>query len=267
MLILNPNSSLENFFNQLKNNPSLLFLDYDGTLAPFQINRQAVVPYPGIRDRLECMITQSRSKLIIVSGRSIQDIIHLLNLKKLPEISGSHGMEHLSEEGVYSKKPLEPIQETGLKIAQETCLEFLNIERCEIKPASIAIHWRGASEEEQRHIKNNISKKFEEIASRHNLVIKEFDGGIEMRVKGVSKGTVVTSILEHLPPHTMIAYLGDDHTDEDAFEVLKGKGLTIRVSNKIRPTFADVQIFPPEELIEFLDRWIQATTVSKKEVK
>jgi trehalose-6-phosphatase len=56
----------------------------------------------------------------------------------------------------------------------------------------------------------------------------------------------------------VIAYLGDDFTDEDAFSAIKGKGLSALVRPEWRPTSADVWIIPPEELLSFFDRWIEA---------
>ncbi|MBU1936081.1 trehalose-phosphatase, partial [bacterium] len=53
-----------------------------------------------------------------------------------------------------------------------------------------------------------------------------------------------------------VAYLGDDLTDEDAFRVLKGKGLGVLVRPEFRPTTADLWLQPPDDLIEFLKNWI-----------
>ena len=47
-----------------------------------------------------------------------------------------------------------------------------------------------------------------------------------------------------------IAYLGDDLTDEDAFHVLRGHGLTVLVKTDYRETIADAWIRPPQELMD-----------------
>jgi trehalose-6-phosphatase len=52
-----------------------------------------------------------------------------------------------------------------------------------------------------------------------------------------------------------IAFLGDDLTDEDAFQVLRGRGLTILVRADHRETMAEAWLKPPAELIDFLERW------------
>ena len=53
-------------------------LDYDGTLAPFHINRFAATPYPGVEDRLATLSGLSRVRLVLVSGRSARELRDLL---------------------------------------------------------------------------------------------------------------------------------------------------------------------------------------------
>ncbi|MDJ0796173.1 MAG: trehalose-phosphatase, partial [Calothrix sp. MO_167.B12] len=74
-------------------------------------------------------------------------------------------------------------------------------------------------------------------------------------VEGKNKGTAVNSIIENLEEDVVIAYLGDDKTDEDAFKALHGKGLSILVREKFRKTGAELWIKPPGELINFLTKW------------
>ena len=86
--------------------------------------------------------------------------------------------------------------------------------------------------------------------------MKEFDGGIELRVPARDKGDGVRTILGEMENDAIVAYLGDDLTDEDAFRAIKGKGLGVLVRKKLRPTAADVWIRPPKELLEFLAEWL-----------
>lgn len=48
-------------------------------------------------------------------------------------------------------------------------------------------------------------------------------------------------------------YIGDDTTDEDAFKVLKNKGITIFVG-KPKPSYAQYYLKDPNEVKEFLKR-------------
>ena len=68
---------------------------------------------------------------------------------------------------------------------------------------------------------------------------------------------MVSSILEEHGKNTVVAYLGDDETDEDAFTALGDRGLSVLVSQESRSTGADIWIRPPEELFAFLEGWIE----------
>ena len=65
-------------------------------------------------------------------------------------------------------------------------------------------------------------------------------------------------LLGEEPADVAAAYLGDDATDEEAFATLGGRGLTVLVRPEFRATTAQVWLRPPDELFDFLDRWIEA---------
>jgi trehalose-phosphatase len=81
-----------------------------------------------------------------------------------------------------------------------------------------------------------------------------FDGGEEMRASGRTKGSAVQQVLAE-SPHAVCAYLGDDSTDEDAFQAVRPRGLGVLVRPTLRPTRASLWIEPPAELLAFLARW------------
>jgi hypothetical protein len=52
-----------------------------------------------------------------------------------------------------------------------------------------------------------------------------------------------------------VAYLGDDRSDEEAFRVLRGLGLGVRVHPRRSVTLAEAWLQPPQGVYEFLNRW------------
>jgi trehalose-6-phosphatase len=91
------------------------------------------------------------------------------------------------------------------------------------------------------------------------LELHPFDGGMELRVSGQTKGSAVQQLLQEVQPDAA-AFLGDDKTDEQAFEALAGHGLCVHVRPEPqKSTQATVWLRPPEELLAFLDAWIEAS--------
>ncbi|MFZ1084043.1 MAG: hypothetical protein WAN35_03650 [Terracidiphilus sp.] len=65
-------------------------------------------------------------------------------------------------------------------------------------------------------------------------------------------------LLEEFPDDTPVAYLGDDATDEDAFQALSGRGLCVLVRPRWRPSSAHLWLRAPRELRRFLADWLTA---------
>ena len=162
-------------------------------------------------------------------------------------------------DGAYEAEPLSPEQESGLLRAAEYLRSQGLEDRMELKPGGVALHWRGLADADSEELTRNVQPVWHELADRYSLELLDFNGGFEIRVRGKDKGKAVNTILNESNPDAVIAYLGDDHTDEDAFRALKGRGLTVQVRDQFRPTLADIQLRPPQELIEFLQQWLVAS--------
>jgi trehalose-phosphatase len=257
MKILSPETDLDVFEQKLtKASQKALLLDYDGTLAPFQVDPKIAYPYPGVTDLLKKILQCGDTRLVIITGRWIKDLMPLLKLERQPEVWGSHGLERLKEDGSYEIAPMDEEVLKGLVVADEWIESMGLSDRCENKPGCLAIHWRGLSEDDINHIKKQVSPRWSLISDSWGLRLEEFDGGLELRVPGMNKGVAVRTILEEMDKDFVAAYLGDDLTDEDAFTAIKGKGISVLVRKELRPTAADLWLKPPEELLSFLAGWL-----------
>jgi trehalose 6-phosphate phosphatase len=241
----------------------VLMLDYDGTLAPFRKERDQAIPYKGVRDILTKLLQANHSRIVIISGRWTKDLIPLLGLKQLPEIWGSHGIERRMPNGDYF---ISEMPEIGLQALAEAESWIYNNnfgKLSEKKPGCLALHWRGLTHREIADLQNKVMTKWRLIASDKNLLLNEFDGGIELRIPGIHKGHAVKTILQEAGDDSLAAYLGDDRTDEDAFQAIKGKGLGILVREEYRETAAEVWLHPPQQLLDFLHEWHRILNVHK----
>jgi trehalose-phosphatase len=242
---------------------SVLLLDYDGTLAPFSIDRHRAVPYPGLRDLLQQIIDTGRTRLVIVTGRDAHEIDPFLRLRPAPEIWGSHGLQRLLPDGRCRMPEIPPAVAEVLDDARRW-LEYQGLDHCaERKPGSIAVHWRALAQTEAEELRGRIIVGWFPIADRANLKLLEFDGGVEMRMPDLDKGDAVRTMLQETAPNVPITYLGDDITDERAFRALSSRGLGILVRPSFRRSAAQAWLKPPEELHDFLSRWLAATETTQ----
>lgn len=267
MQVLTRGAEPERFFPKVSRAARpVLLLDYDGTLAPFRVARDEAVPWPGVRERLRSLLDGGRSRVVIISGRYTEDLIPLLGLEPpLPELWGSHGWERRRPDGAYGVGEMEEEALRGLAEADRWVREEGWESRSEEKPGCLALHTRGLDRDEAERVRRAALAAFRPLARRRGLRVHEFDGGVELRVPGRDKGDAVRTILEEEGlsspgPDGAVAYLGDDRTDEDAFEALDDRGLAVLVRRERRPTAADLWIRPPEELLEFLERWDAAAS-------
>ncbi len=260
MQILRAGIDLEHFFRRLSGaRQSVLLLDYDGVLAPFDEDREKAVPYPGVREILTALLEVPRTRVVMVSGRQVESLVRLLGLERAPEIWGAHGWEHRLPDGAEGMIPLDDRAASGLAEACAGLAAAGLLNRSERKRTSLAVHWRGLDPRAAQEMESTVRALWEPIGRATGLQPEEFDGGIELRTPGRDKGSVVQTILAEVEDDAVIAYLGDDRTDEAAFRVLAGRGLRLLVRPENRETDADLWLQPPAEMLAFLERWYEAT--------
>ena len=259
MKTLDSGTTYAPFLERLATAPErVLMLDYDGTLAPFVVDRELAFPYPGVPTVIG-QIMQSGTRVVLISGRSAREVAQLSCIAPQPEIWGCHGLERLHPNGSYELIPLPKEQREGLSEALTVLHNELPPDRVEAKPGSVAVHWRGLNPQKAEALRSLVQSVWASLPSKYPLELLEFDGGIELRVRGRDKGDAVRAILSEVNPGSALAYLGDDRTDEDAFRAIKGRGLSVLVRSEVRPTDAEVWIQPPQGLMRFLEDWLRSS--------
>lgn len=258
MKVLERHVTYAPFLKQLSSAPArVLLLDYDGTLAPFVVDRTLARPYPEVPDLVGRIMAQG-TRVVLVSGRPVRELLLLSGISPQPEVWGSHGLERLMADGRYEVSSV-PAHQDAL-LAAAALLRDAGLEsQTEVKPGGVAVHWRGMDAIKAEKLAKEVPRLWKPLLDRAALRLLEFDGGLEIRVAGAGKGDAVRVILKEAGPGAAVAYLGDDQTDEDAFRALKGNGLTALVRPHSRPTTADIWLQPPHELLQFLQEWLRAS--------
>jgi len=253
---------LDAFFSSFRRAANFtLLLDYDGTLAPFRVNRFHARPWTGVRELLTQIQKQTPTRLVIVTGRPAAEIVPLLAIKPAPEIWGLHGAERLFPGG---RRELEQIPAATHAALRTLCAQLQRDAfggLIEQKPNAIVMHWRGVAPRKARIIEQRTRALFEPLTRKNGLSLLVFEAGLELRT-GRDKGGAVRTILEESSNEGAgpIAYLGDDLTDESAFRAIKSRGLGVLVRRQARETSAGIWLRPPGELRDFLARWLASST-------
>lgn len=252
---------LEDFFRAFTGARSpLLLLDYDGTLAPFRLDRFQARPWVGVRELLMRIQKQGRTHMAVVTGRPAAEIAPLLGLETSLEVWGLHGAERLYPDGRREFEEALPATRGKLDELRERLQGDSLGGLFENKANGVVVHWRGASPEKARRIERRARALFEPLAQMDGLALLEFESGLELRT-GRDKGEAVEAIVEEMGTGGPVAFLGDDVTDETAFRAVNRAAephLSVLVRGEPRETAAEVWLRPPGEVKEFLERWIEA---------
>jgi trehalose 6-phosphate phosphatase len=240
--------------------PPLLLLDYDGTLAPFRVDRFKARPWVGVRERLNAIQKQQRTRMVVITGRPAGEIAPMLGLAAPIEVWGLHGAERLHLDGrreleQASAATQEKLDELRAKLRQDSLGGLF-----EDKANGVVMHWRGATARKAKLVEERARALFEPLTAMEGLALLKFEAGLELRV-GRDKGGAVKAILEETRGDAPVAFLGDDITDEMAFEVvnaLGSRGLSVLVRREWRRTTAMIWLRPPGDLLVFLDKWLDA---------
>lgn len=221
----------------------LLFLDYDGTLTPIMNSPEKAILSDDIREILRELKDNEKIEVCIVSVRGLQEIKNLVRTPGIIYV-GNHGFE---ADGISYEIP-ELNREKSRTLINGICCELEQKLRgikgafVENKGLTASVHYRQAKKEKISLIKERVSEIMSSYISDLKLTKGKKVLEISPNVKW-DKGKVVSHIYEersekHQNEKITPVYIGDDKTDEDAFKVLEGEGVTILVSDKKKETKA-----------------------------
>lgn len=232
----------------------VVFLDYDGTLTPIVSHPEDAVLSKDMKKRL--MILASQCTAAIISGRGIEDIRERVGIDSI-YYAGSHGFEIAGPEGLKMEHekagdflPVLDEAEKSLK-EQVADIQGAQVER---KKFSIAVHFRGVKEDQASRVEEVVDqtvKRYPQLLKTYGKKIYELRPDIEW-----DKGRAVCWLLDALDLHrsdVLPLNIGDDITDEDAFQVLETMGMGIVVGEDSRNTVAQYRLDDSEQVGEFLD--------------
>ncbi len=236
----------------------LLMLDYDGTLAPFHVTRELALPLPRSLELVGAIAAEPHTSVAVVSGRSLSEVGRLLG--PLPvTLVGEHGWEMRQRDGSVLQHPVSAASVEILDRAERTARDRGMGGLLERKRTGLVLHTRGvAGGGLARELEDQTWTAWQTLAEGEEKVrLQRIDGGIELRVCGWNKGTAVLSLVSQSPEDTLAVFLGDDVTDEDAFEAVQGFGFGVRVGESDRRTVAAAHLPTCASVADFLEEWLR----------
>lgn len=243
--------NLENLKAKFDQKKPLIFLDFDGTLAPIVENHEDAKMDEETRE-----IVQQLSKkyaIAVVSGRGLSDVREKVGLLDI-FYAGSHGFEiagpnNFKKENEEAQKML-PIFDEVEEILQKKLSEINGV-RFERKKFTLAIHYRQVAEKEVSKFHSlieNVVKNYPKLHKGDGKKVVEIKPNIDWH-----KGKAVNFLRKELSyeKNPFSIYLGDDTTDEDAFREMEN-GLGILVGEHGHDSYADYRVENITEVKKFL---------------
>jgi len=232
----------------------ILFLDFDGTLAPI-VDRPADARIPAAAMSALVQLAQSpRVALGIVSGRGLRRLRRLVRLKGIHWI-GSHGWEWSLPDDVHRSHATPQESRLIHAAAAELRRALRGLPRIRIKrkAVSVVVHFRGAPLAQARAARQRVLQ----VARRHSSRLRVLAGKkvLELLPVGANnKGTAVAAAVarirrrRHFP---VLIFAGDDRTDETVFARMGRRDISIHVGRRVRSR-AKFFLRSPRQVCRFL---------------
>lgn len=237
-----------------------LFIDYDGTLTPIVKYPDKAVISGDMRDILRDLSTKPGCSVGIISGRALRDIRRMVGLEGIIYV-GNHGLEIEGPKIKFESRISSRLFSIIRNLKEELTNKLSKIKGIfvEDKDVTLSVHYRLANRSGYLSARKIIAEVIQPFLARNKIKVGYGKKVIEIKPSVEwNKGRVVawllarqTFILGGRP--IMPVYLGDDVTDEDAFGMLKNKGLTIYIG-KPKNSQAKYYLRDTQEVFEFLKK-------------
>ena len=234
----------------------VLLLDFDGTLTPIVKPPNRAELSKSMRNLLIKLSKKQGFYLAILSGRTLKDIKKKIGLPNII-YGGNHGQEG----EIFGKKYLFPVPDKALR-ALEKIQEQLNQVTgrfkgtfIQNKSLTLSFHYRLAKKQQVPEIKLLVNQMLKPYISKRLIAIIRGKKVIEITPnvnwnKGHFAALIVKKITDRIKTPPLAIVIGDDTTDEKAFQKLK-KQITITVGKKYHSK-AKYYIKNTKEVIKFL---------------
>jgi trehalose 6-phosphate phosphatase len=236
-----------------------VFYDFDGTLSEIVEDPDSARLVDGAADALTSL--SAACPVAILSGRDLADVRERIGLPGL-WYAGSHGFELTGPDGTHHQNPeaaasIPVLTEAAADLADQ--LGHIPGVVVEHKRFGVAVHYRNAA----RDRVGEVAAAVRTAGQRTALRVTTGREVIELRPNiDWDKGKTLHWVLDYIRDNEgagplLPIYLGDDITDEDAFDAVDDDGIAILVRHSDdgdRATAARYALDDPDRVREFTER-------------
>lgn len=242
--------SITKDFKKAKN--PIIFLDYDGTLMPFNENPDDCNPDAELSQILHQLAV--KAKLVVISGRKAATLEEWLD---------EFNIDLIAEHGIKTKRAGAKwevngdLQDDGWKKEARDILEFY-IQRTpgsflEEKEHTLVWHYRKVEKGLGDLRSSELSSHLKHFMTNKGLDVIEGDHVVEVKPSVINKGKAALERLKGEKTDFVMAF-GDDRTDEDTFEALPDSALTVKVGSGF--SYAKFAVENNEEVRALLQQFV-----------
>lgn len=248
---------------EIKGKVIFLFLDYDGTLTPIAETPDRAEISEVTKELLSQLSKAPHFKLAIISGRSLNNIKNSIGLKDII-YAGNHGLEIEGPDIKFTSQISPRLKSTIRGINDDLVAKLSGIKGVYIedKELTISVHYRLVTREDLPLLQSILAEITNPFIVRGKIKISSGKKVYEMKPPVQwDKGRVVLWLLARWQfargeSSIFPIYIGDDVSDEDAFKVLKNKGLTVFIGES-SASEASYYLKSTEQVIEFVKRILE----------
>ncbi|GFG73009.1 trehalose-phosphatase [Mycobacterium botniense] len=247
--------------------PPAVFFDFDGTLSEIVNDPAAARLTAGAAEALQLLA--ARCPVAVLSGRDLADVCRRVGLAGI-WYAGSHGFELTAPDGTHhhneaAAPSIAVLGQVALRLRDQ--LAAIPGVVVEHKRFAVAVHYRSAP----RDRVGEVAAAVRAAGRREALRVTTGREVIELRPNiDWDKGKTLNWVIDHLhgagTGPLLPIYLGDDLTDEDAFDAVRQDGIGIVVRHTDdgdRATAARFALDGPAQVSEFARRLAGQLPVSQ----
>ena len=204
----------------------LVATDYDGTIAPIVNDPMRAVPARETSVALRNLAMLDQTEVGVISSRALRDLAALSRLPAEIHLVGSHGTEFDVDFAMQMDAETQERRDSIGEALSAICRRYPGTS-LEQKPASVAFHTRNA---DPSVVEAAVAEVRAYAEADPLLNYREGKMVYEVGVLPTDKGNALQTLRANLSA-TAVLFVGDDTTDEDAFETLGGPDVGVKVGD------------------------------------